>query len=180
MIWLDRFLMWLPCFASHVIRKADGSPYLLRKYLLPRRFSGAWWPGVFLHRFYQSDTDRCPHSHPWRFAVSLILTGGYQELRFHPRHFHDYVTGDTGGFSAAFSYFTLHIRLPWSLNVIRATDYHKAELLEPERGCWTLFVAFGHKRAKAGEEWGFIDPDTGVVTGWRDYLPAGADGLEGD
>jgi hypothetical protein len=174
---LERFLMWLPCFASHTIRDAQGDAYLLRKYLLPKRFTGAWWPGVFLHKFYQSDTDRCPHNHPWRFAISLILTGGYTDRRFKlwpagikPLKLYPTPAGFWGRC----------VRAPWSFNVIRATDYHKAELLEPDRGCWTLFVAFGHKTAEAGSEWGFIDPDTGVFTGWKDYLPAGADGLEGD
>ena len=165
----ERFLMWLPCFASHTIWGANGEPYLYRKYLLPKRFAGAWWPGVFLHKFYQSDADRCPHNHPWRFAASLILTGGYLEKRYHP----------SPG-CECYATWSYHMRRPWSFNVIRSGDFHKAELIDPERGCWTLFVAFGHKRAEAGAEWGFIDPDTGRFTGWRDYLPPGADGLEGD
>jgi hypothetical protein len=163
---VDKLLMCLPCFASHVIRSADGSPYLLRKYLLPKRFSGAWWPGVFLHKFYRSDEDRFPHNHPWRFAVSLILTGGYIERRYKP-------DGQCIELSK-------HVRRPLTFNVIRAEDFHKAQLLEPKRGCWTLFVAWRHKTAKPGEEWGFWDIDHGCFVGWREYLPPGADGLEGD
>jgi hypothetical protein len=163
-----RFLEWLllhfPCFASHTIGE-PGKPYLLRKYLTPRRYSGARWPGVFLHRFYQSDKDRCPHNHPWRWSISLILTGGYVEQRFDP---------DT----CQWSY---RCRRPFTFNVIRATDFHKVLLLNPERGCWSLFVAFGHHKTRMpGEEWGFADPTTGEFTGWKNYLPAGADGLEGD
>lgn len=173
---LERFLTWLPCFATHTIQGQDGKPYLLRKYLLPKRFTGAWWPGVFLHKFYQSDADRCPHNHPWRFAVSLILTGGYRESRWHPAHW----VPTWWGVSKLPADWSHHLRRPWSFNVIRSTDFHKAELLEPERGCWTLFVAFGHKQAEPGQEWGFLDPETGRFTGWKDYLPAGADGLEGD
>ena len=164
---LERFLMWLPCFASHVIRKADGSPYLLRKYLLPKRFAGAWWPGVFLHKFYASDADRCPHNHPWLWAVSLILTGGYVERRYKP--------DGKGRIELA-----KHRRGPLTFNVIRADDFHKAQLLDPERGCWTLFVAWRHKDAERGSEWGFWDLDNDRFAGWRDYLPPGADGLEGD
>lgn len=170
MTWLERFLMWLPCFGTHTIRDAQGDAYLLRKYLLPKRFTGAWWPGVFLHKFYQSDSDRRPHNHPWKWACSLILTGGYIEARFDP----------FGVGSMLWPSWRFFVRRPWSFNVIRATDFHKAALLEPERGCWTLFIAFGHKQAEPGAEWGFIDPDTGVFTGWKNYLPAGADGLEGD
>jgi hypothetical protein len=164
---IDWLLLHFPCFASHTIG-APGKPYLLRKYLLPKRYTGARWPGVFLHRFYSSDEDRRPHNHPWKFAISLILTGGYMETRFDPKKHNG-----TGG------EWRYHMRRPWSFNVIRSTDYHRAELLDP-RGCWTLFVAFGHKPAEEGSEWGFIDPDTGVFTGWREYLPQGADGLEGD
>jgi hypothetical protein len=178
MSWLDRFLMWLPCFASHTIRDAQGDPYLLRKYLLPKRFTGAWWPGVFLHRFYQSDSDRRPHCHPWFWSISFILTGGYTEFRYRTpwriacdSRWTDIVSKGQWG---------KYLRKPWSFNVIRARDFHRAELLEPERGCWTLFVAFGHKTAERGSEWGFWDLDNDRFVGWREYLPAGADGLEGD
>lgn len=165
---LDRFLMRLPCFGSHTIG-APGKPYLLRKYLLPKRFSGAWWPGVFLHKFYRSDEDRFPHRHPWRWAVSLILMGGYTELRYKP---------DDGRILRI--ELSKHVRRPWSLNVIRHDTFHKAILLKPERGCWTLFIAFGHKKAEPGEEWGFLDLDHNRFVGWKEYLPPGADGLEGD
>lgn len=161
---LERFLIWLPCFATHTIYDGKHRPYLLRKYLLPKRYTGARWPGVFLHKFYASDSDRSPHCHPWRWAVSLILTGGYMEWRL-----------DTD--SKRWSY---HLRRPWSFNVIRAHDYHKARLLDEERGCWTLFIALGHKDRLPGFEWGFWDLDRDCFVGWRDYLPPGADGLEGD
>jgi hypothetical protein len=160
---LDRLLRAFPCFGEHTICGPSG-PYLLRKYLLPKRHTGAWWPGVFLHKFYRSDEDRSPHNHPWQFAVSLILTGGYREWRF----------------DRASQTFRAYVRRPLSFNVIRAEDFHRADLLDPHAGCWTLFIAFGHKPAEAGEEWGFVDPETDVFTGWREYLAKGANGLEGD
>jgi hypothetical protein len=153
----------IPCFASHLIGTPEN-PYLLRKYLTPRRYLGARWPGVFLHRFFRSDADRCPHNHPWRWSISLILTGGYIEER---------VDRDTGAR-------TYRTRRPLSFNVIRENDFHKATLLDTEKGCWTLFVALGHRQTQPGHEWGFLDPDTLIFTCWKDYLPAGADGLEGD
>jgi hypothetical protein len=163
---IDRFLLWFPCFASHLIRVGPlpGIKYLLRKYLLPKRYTGAWWPGVFLHKFYSSDIGRDPHNHPFKWSISFILTGGYLEWRFDTK-------------TKRWAY---HLRRPWSFNIIRAEDFHKAQLLDPERGAWTLFIAWQHKTAEPGAEWGFWDLDNDRFVGWKDYLPAGADGLEGD
>ena len=171
---LERF----PCFGEHTIMGPNGKPYLKRKYLLPKRMRGSWWPGVFLHKFYQSDQAREPHSHPWRLAVSLILTGGYVEFRFRSpwqmavdSHWCDIMPKGQ---------WDKYIRRPLSVNVIRSTDFHRAELIDPVNGAWTLFVAFGQSKAEPGKEWGFIDPDTCIQTSWSEYLPAGADGLEHD
>lgn len=37
------------------------------------------WFGVYVHWIYETDSDRYPHDHPWKFW-SLILRGGYAEL----------------------------------------------------------------------------------------------------
>jgi hypothetical protein len=182
---IDRFLNWVPCFGEHTIMGPNGQPYLKRKYLLPKRMRGSWWPGVFLHKFYQSDNDRNPHNHPWRFAVSLILTGGYTEQRYYSplRQAIDSRWRDNT-YEGVWRRF---LRRPLSFNVIRSNDFHKAELLDPKNGAWTLFVAWGHKKAEPGMEWGFMDTENKRAglpaprfVGWKEYLPAGADGLEHD
>lgn len=106
----------------------DGRPYLERYYL-----GGAFGRCVYLHRFVASDPDRGVHDHPWRRAVSVVLTGGYRELR---------LRRDRG------STVTRRVR-PLSVNVIRGDDFHRVLLDQPE--AWTLFV---HGPRIKG--WGFL------------------------
>jgi hypothetical protein len=40
------------------------------------------WFGVYLHWIYETDTDRYPHDHPWKFW-SFILRGTYSEDVFY-------------------------------------------------------------------------------------------------
>src|SRR5688572_21724956 len=123
---LARLLERLPL--CRVIWGDDGSPYLLRIYLLD-----AWrsrLPAVFLHYFFRGDGDRELHNHPWSEAWSLILWGGYIETRRTP-------WGETQ-----------RVFLPCQVNRLTANDFHRVDLLRG--GCWTLFVA----QARA-QEWGF-------------------------
>ncbi|MFW6184410.1 MAG: hypothetical protein ACOC8X_11485, partial [Chloroflexota bacterium] len=57
----------------------QNRPYLTRNYLSHK--NRETWPGVFLHYFHRSDSDRELHNHPWDTAVAIILTGGYWEHR---------------------------------------------------------------------------------------------------
>lgn len=65
---------------------SHGSEYLRIHYLLGERPDWAergrldWLPfSVMLHRFTRGDIDQEFHTHPWSWANSLILTGGYIE-----------------------------------------------------------------------------------------------------
>lgn len=53
----------------------DGTPYLYRWYLIPRREVGG---NVYLHLQVASDPERPLHDHPWD-NQSVILSGGYIE-----------------------------------------------------------------------------------------------------
>ncbi|MGN6103684.1 MAG: hypothetical protein ACTHU0_01140, partial [Kofleriaceae bacterium] len=62
--------------------ETDGDPYLTRV-LLPRiRIPGVCDFRPMLHRFHRPDVDQHLHNHPWKWAVSLILSGSYVEERF--------------------------------------------------------------------------------------------------
>jgi hypothetical protein len=133
-----------------VIYNDAGSPYLLRTRLSPDR---DWWrkelkmPGVFPHFFFRSDSDREIHNHPWAWSVSFILSGGYWEERYDPM-----IRGTRR-----------KLYLPGSINRIDRETFHRVELVDPEAGCWTLFVA-GPKVLGDGE-WGFMNRDgTGFET----------------
>jgi hypothetical protein len=102
---------------------------------LDRYFLGGWAPqtrsapgapecALFLHHFRASDPAVHVHSHPWQWAVSLVLVGGYREERCQQvgarvlRLEHEY--------------------LPGSLNLIGPDDRHRIDLIG--RDCWTLFL----------------------------------------
>ena len=106
---------------QHILR--DGRPYL------DRYFVAGWdpvrkrpGPAVFLHHFVASDAASEVHSHPWAWSLSLILAGGYREIR---------CLAD--GRSEVRTY------EPGSVNVLAPEDKHRIELLEGD--CWTLFLA---------------------------------------
>jgi hypothetical protein len=102
-----------------------GVPYL------DRYFAAGWSPGarksgpaIFLHHFVASDPAVEVHSHPWGWSASVILAGAYREERcighgVDHRRVREYGPGD--------------------VNVLRADDRHRIDLLTPD--CWTLFLA---------------------------------------
>lgn len=155
-----------------VIYDRDGrSPYLSRWYLTGRPTmpdgsepfdafgaprNGVVWDArpsalrmagvaVYLHRFHRSDEAIEMHSHPWKWAVSLMLAGGYSEER---RRGQFVVRRDV---------------MPGALNVITSDTYHRVDLLESD--AWSLFMV-GPKVSS----WGFWDRFTGDVVPWRNYI----------
>jgi hypothetical protein len=112
---------------ARVLPRRDISP---NGQLYLQRFYCAGWrpdaridaPSLLLHRFVASDPDHAVHSHPWAWAMSLILVGGYRETRCLPN-----------GTRVEREYY------PGDVNVILATDRHRIELLDGD--CWTLFLA---------------------------------------
>lgn len=109
----------LPC---RLIQRNPGEPYVER-YLLSKR------PGRYryLHRFVAADLDETLHDHPWDWAWSLVLTGGYQETwldRIDPRSPDGAVTREVW-------------RGPGSFHRIRGGDFHRITRCQPET--WTIF-----------------------------------------
>lgn len=150
---LTRLASKLP---SYTIPAEDGSPYLsryfiLRRSWLPNRFPFTSFPSVFLHYFHQGDKDPELHNHPWYWSLSLILIGGYWEERRTGR----------GIISKVFG--------PGSFNIVRHTDFHRVELLKPNEGAWTLFLAgFGGRVPE--DDWGFWDRQTNEYVPWRVFI----------
>jgi hypothetical protein len=125
---LNRISARLPC---RFIDGEQGEPYLERYYLV-----GAFGWHVYLHRFVSSDPDRGLHDHPWRRAVSLVLTGGYDEQR--PSN------GD-------FDRIRVRSVRPFQLNLLRGEDFHRV-ILRGGVPAWTLFI---HGPRVKG--WGFME-----------------------
>lgn len=136
-------------FPSRVITNETDEPYLTRYCIF------GWMPGkprdrrgwsLYLHHFHTPDADRELHNHPWKWAVSLILRGGYSEA-----------------VQAKDKRFTLWRELaPGSVNLLRAETFHRIASLHGDT--WTLFLC----GPKTGS-WGFYVRGRGFVP-WRDRL----------
>lgn len=121
---ITRFLFWLTDrLPAREIRGPHGEPYLERYSL-----GGLFGWRAYIHRFRASDPDRGLHDHPWGWSASLILTGGYSEVR-------------AGAMRRLF---------PGQVNIIRGRDFHRI-LIDDGAEAWTLFV---HGPRVKG--WGFL------------------------
>lgn len=157
------FKRWFTGKPHQVI--GDGSPYLLRWYVIPRN------PllNIYVHKFLRSDDDRALHDHPWWF-VSLVLRGGYVEV-------HEADHGKTMALCrtsildwgspfrsrmVAFRPATWRHRvvLPHELRQVQYADgTWSRETQMVEKPCWTLIVTGPKVR-----EWGFWCKDTVPAT----------------
>lgn len=136
--------------APRVIYGRDGHEPYLSRYDLAEPREGELeqrpWHCV-LHYFHRSDDAGELHSHPWEWAVSLVLSGGYlEERRIGDRVIRRRV-------------------LPGSINLLSSSTYHRVDLLE--QGAWTLFV-MGPKLPT----WWFWNRDTLSRCRWELYCAA--------
>lgn len=144
---IARFLGWLVRrLKVRRIEAEDGLLYLerarLRGWMPDDRRDVRW--SLYLHRFHRPDLDRALHNHPWKWAVSLVLAGGYTE---------EYL--DSKGAQRV-----RRLR-PWRLNILTQNSFHRITELHGE--VWTLFLT-GPKVSS----WGFL-VEGGFVF-WRERL----------
>lgn len=138
-------LLWITSFLPYREISDGNTPYLERYYLgslLGWRF--------YIHRFVGSDPDRGLHDHPWRFAISLILSGWYlEETRtgIHRVRWLNFLTADT------FHRVILPPVMVPSCNALCKYVPHPTQRQE----CWTLFA---HTAGDA-KRWGFWRPISG-------------------
>lgn len=133
MSWFSRLLYKLSAYCRcRVIDGPDHQPYLERYHLLRLPFGYQ----VYLHRFVASDPGRGLHNHPWKNAVSLLLSGSYQETRM--------LDANAGN--------ALQSRClkPGYLNFISGDVFHRVNIDEGSE-CWSLFL-----HAPKAKNWGFI------------------------
>lgn len=116
-----------------VIRGNDNQPYLERYHLISLPFGIQ----LYLHRFVACDPGKGLHNHPWKAALSLILSGQYIETRLDRKK---------EGLP-----FKKRIVSPGSLNYINAAIYHRIDIA-PNTHVWSLFI-----HTKKHESWGFIE-----------------------
>lgn len=102
-----------------------------------------WW--------HAADPRTVPHNHPWDFR-SAILSGGYTEERFRIddgeiiREVVEYAAGD--------------------VNVVPADVFHNVIDVKPET---VTFLDCGP--ARAGNEWGYLNPADGEYSDWKQHSP---------
>lgn len=109
------------------------------KYLTRYRLINWKWFGVYLHHFHSGDGDRALHDHPWWFAFTLILWGGYREevLKYWSAR-------------KMKSHVKTRVLTPGRINFLPHWKFHRIDRILPDT--WTLLFRF-----KAVKSWGFIE-----------------------
>jgi len=118
-----------------IINGPDQQPYLERYHLLRLPFGYR----VYLHRFVNSDPGRGLHNHPWKRAMSFVLSGQYEEIRMtDAKHENNLIKRKVR--AGAF-------------NWINGEIFHRINLAENNE-CWTLFI-----HSPSAQSWGFLQHD---------------------
>lgn len=94
------------------------------------------WFRIFLHRIPRGDFDRYMHNHPWVWCMSLILRGGFTEIRRSP-----------GSVCQQWISYSRWSVVRWSKDT-----FHRILAVDP--GTLTLFIA----GPRTGKGWGFDSP----------------------
>lgn len=153
---------------SFTIWRDDVKKYLTRWYIVGRWFREAFKCRPYLHHFHASD-DAELHDHLWVWSYSLVLWGGYTERRLTPHVVNRGTPSETVVYVP-----DTRVYKPGSINRLNSNCFHRVDLLNEKRGCWTLFLAGPHDKTKP--DWGFLRSDGSVeyaferFTGKRDSL----------
>jgi hypothetical protein len=127
------------------LRHPDGSPYLTRTVLWGAdclETHDASIPShAFVHEIHSADGDRHMHDHPWKWAASVILSGGYTERRI------GHWTSD----GKTINWFPVVERTHrvGDLSLLNPKEYHSIVAVEPNTV--TLFLC-----GREISDWGFL------------------------
>ena len=146
-----RFLhRWAGTLPTRIIHAENSvgdrchSPLFERGHVFSIRLPLVGEVNCLLHHYLRSDPDRGLHDHPWSWAVSLPLAGGYVEHR------------KTGIPMGRVTYAALR-RRPGRFYRLTGYDFH-AVRLAPGQTSWSLFFT----GANDVKPWGFLRPLAGV------------------
>ena len=154
--------------------------HYMRRYAILGHLTGdgqrgirTWFPNLYLHQIIAPDLDPAVHDHPWPWAVSWIMLGGYREERA------GFCTGPRPSMPV---YYSVRSRTAPAINRLDGSTYHRIAKLDrvricegkaftgrpclctwscPTDGTWTLFLAGPRRKAKT---WGYLVPGRGYVT----------------
>ena len=145
---LSKVAIWLVNKLPSFTISKDGNKYLTRYYCL---LKDRELFDTFIHHFHRSDLDiglnglGLLHNHPRSWSLSFILTGGYIEER----------RQKDGSVSK-------RIVKPFTFNFISNDVFHRVDLLDEEKGAWTIFFTGSRK----GMTWGFWDRVSKEYINW--------------
>jgi len=140
---LHRLTNHLPC---RLIQGDNGEKYLERYFLFalgPRQNPRVT---AYIHRFVASDPERGFHDHPWKWAMSLILSGEYLELTPRGGDFTKFPVGSH--------------KTPGCITTFGPNHQHRVELAGVE--CWTLVI-----HGRWIRPWGFYRYVSGCTANGR-------------
>ncbi len=133
---VSQLLFKLSAFCRcRIINGPQQKPYLERYHVLSLPFGYR----VYLHRFVASDPGRGLHNHPWKHAVSFVLSGNYQEIRMTDAEHNNAVIKRKVGAG--------------HFNWINGNIFHRINLIE-DHECWTLFI-----HSPGTQSWGFLQQE---------------------
>lgn len=132
-----RALRKLPHVTLHGIQGAYLTRYTL--FNLGKRL-----PRVKLHNFHRGDEDLELHNHPWAWAISFILKGGYWEERLvgNDLQVSKLEAGD--------------------INLLLSDTFHRVVKAE---GTWSLFIT-----GPEVDTWYFLDHTTHRMWPWKQFI----------
>lgn len=147
-VWSDR----LPC---RLIYGDNDEPYLRRYYV-----TTIFGLRVYLHQFVGSDPNtQGLHSHPWRWALSIILFGWYFEERFRGDPGEPPIRRAVRRWNLLMGESFHRVVMPtdgythWPIVDLDRTGAPRSEPAPTE--CWSLFI----HRDGAERRWGFMQVD---------------------
>lgn len=114
-------------------------------------------PSVYINCIHRHDHDEAVHNHPWPWAITFGLMGGYDEQRPGPNHYcaDGWMPLDTYERRAPFCY------------LLRRRDWHRIAMATSgfsfsgqRGGVWTLFVAAPRVFS---QPWGYLIKGRGYV-----------------
>lgn len=114
--------------------------------------------GVYLHHFHRSDDAGALHNHPWKWALGIIMVGGYSE----EKRVSIFGCGPTYPQTERHKVERLDHK-PGSFNLLKHDTFHRVDLIEHD--AWSLFIT-----GKKDSSWGFWDRHTDRFTPWREYI----------
>lgn len=154
---VSAFIRWVQARCLKLGRAVEythGGRLYMTRYALWGHLTGdaqrglrSWLPNLYVHQMHAPDLDPSLHDHPWPWAVSFIMLGGYVEER----------NVETPACLFQLSKW----RGAPGLNFLSGSTFHRIAALSEHTSTWTLFLA-GPRAGR--KQWGYIVEGAGYVS----------------